>query len=208
MGVTIDEKLYVETFKGQVLKRLERADMMHAATLVAEMPWSMCYVLLKPIPLTDEERAGLRRGMSYLRKRAKPQGEARESVHPSHMWGGGDRCVACTCRKDALYLSTKPCDYIGPDGVQAPSVGRIVHYFGKLKDKVPFTPTREADADLAYDYFHEPDDGPFASLVIDVTARDVCTLEVTGRAGRKYIRANVPFDDKMALGTWCWPVRT
>jgi osmotically-inducible protein OsmY len=45
-------------------------------------------------------------------------------------------------------------------------------------------------------------------LVIDVTSTTHVTLEITGRTGQKYIRANVPFDEKMSLGSWCWPVRT
>jgi hypothetical protein len=72
-----------------------------------------------------------------------------------------------------------------------PSIGRSVWYFGKL---------RESQGTKA--------SGPYAALVCDVgPGPDVCTLRVTGHDGADYVRANVPYDEKMGSGTWCWPTR-
>jgi hypothetical protein len=68
-----------------------------------------------------------------------------------------------------------------------PSVGRIVHYYGRLRSGL------------------EQRTGPFAALVVDVgPGPTTVTLKVTDYEGVDHVRANVVYGDP----GWLWPART
>jgi hypothetical protein len=78
--------------------------------------------------------------------------------------------------------------------VPLPSVGRIVHYYGKLHVDHPDVSGAKAVVD----------GGPFAALVVDVGPEPTTvTLKITDRMGYDHVRANVKYGDP----GWMWPPR-
>ena len=62
------------------------------------------------------------------------------------------------------------------------SIGRWVHYYGPIEPN---------------------DEGPYAAVCVDV--QDNPTLVIYDRHGGMHVRANVPYSEKIAPRTWCWP---
>lgn len=123
----------------------------------------------------------------------------------SGSWCSFDYCPNSTTQRASAASHEAPIAEPVLERTQIPSVGRIVHYFGKLEQ--PFSPG-DRFSSMGYSAVPEPDSGPFAALVIDVgPSATATTLEITGRTGHKYIRTNIAFDDGMTLGTWSWPAR-
>jgi hypothetical protein len=122
----------------------------------------------------------------------------------AHVWerteDGCLRCPGCD------ITAARSIDLAGcPSAPQAvdvprPSVGRIVHYYGKLMV------SQHVRSEPTCDMYIPPieESGPFAALVVDVGPEPTTvTLKITDRTGGDHVRANVKYGDP----GWMWPPR-
>lgn len=89
---------------------------------------------------------------------------------------------------------------------QLPSVGRIVHYYRRVRDFDPHTRLRPTGSRVL---------GPYAALVVDVAeigdGSDSVTLVWWGHNGRQTAEHMVAYDEEAAATAldraWSWPPR-